>query len=205
MTDKINIAAIGSKTIHIPIVGTSPLIVHRFSEKAKKQMLDAQQGVKTPKEPRDPQKEYEDAHYYLKDGRCGVPATAFKGAMVSGARFFGKDVSMVLVKQTIFVHGETGKPGHGQLVAIEGESYMVEDVVRINNGKSTDLRYRPYFDEWRAIVPVTYVEASFTQDSVVSLLDAAGLGVGIGEWRPGKSGGPYGQFRIDETREVVTI
>jgi len=30
----------------VPIVGLTPLIVHQWSEKAKRQMLDAQQGVK---------------------------------------------------------------------------------------------------------------------------------------------------------------
>ena len=40
-----------------------PLIVNRFSEKAKRQMLDAMQGRKTPKQPKDPKAEYEAAFY----------------------------------------------------------------------------------------------------------------------------------------------
>ena len=49
MTDAIEINKIASETISVPIVGTMPLIVHNFSEKSKRQMLDAQQGRKTPK------------------------------------------------------------------------------------------------------------------------------------------------------------
>lgn len=51
---------------------------------------------------------------------------------------------------------------------------------------------------------ITYVKASFTQGSVLSLLDAAGLGVGVAEWRPEKNG-DFGQFRIDETRDVEVL
>ena len=59
----IEIARIGTETLRVPIIGTMPLIVHNFSAKAKRQMLDAQQGRKTPKEARDPQAEYEAAFY----------------------------------------------------------------------------------------------------------------------------------------------
>src|ERR1044072_7790027 len=64
--DKIQVEALS-----VPILGTSPLIVHRFSEKAKRQMLDAMQGRKTPKEVKDPQAEYEAAFYRFPDGGSG--------------------------------------------------------------------------------------------------------------------------------------
>lgn len=35
-SDVIEIHEIGAETIRVPIVGTAPLIVHRFSEKATK-------------------------------------------------------------------------------------------------------------------------------------------------------------------------
>jgi hypothetical protein len=198
----VQIDRIDAETIQVPIIGTTPLIVHRFSEKAKRQMLDNMQGKRTPKQAKDPEAEYQAAFYNLKDGRYGFPAVGVKQAMVSATRLFGKDVSMVLVRQTIFVHGE---PGDDQqpLVPVEGEPVMREDVVTVGRGGS-DLRYRPMFSEWRADVQITYVKASFTRGSVLTLLDAAGLGVGIGEWRPEKNG-DFGQFKIDETRDVEVI
>lgn len=197
----VQIDRIDAETIQVPILGTTPLIVHRFSEKAKKKMLDNMQGKHSPKEAKNPEAEYEAAFYRLKDGRHGFPSVGFKQAMVSATRLFGKDVSMVLVRQTIFVHGE---PGADQpLVAIEGEPIMREDVVAVNRG-GHDLRYRPEFSDWRADVVITYVKASFTRGSVLTLLDAAGLGVGIGEWRPEKNG-DFGQFKIDDTRDVEVI
>ena len=48
MSESIRIDKIDAETVQIPILGTSPLIVNKFSEKAKRKMLDAMQGRKTP-------------------------------------------------------------------------------------------------------------------------------------------------------------
>jgi hypothetical protein len=45
-TAQVVIDKIDAETIKVPIVGTTPLIIHRFSEKAKRQMLDNMQGRK---------------------------------------------------------------------------------------------------------------------------------------------------------------
>lgn len=193
---------IARETIAVPIVGTAPLMVHRFSEKAKKQMLDAMQGRKTPKQNKDPEAEFEAAFHRLKDGRYGFPAVGFKQATVGGARFYGKDVTMTALKQFLFFHGEPGQDKKA-LVPIIGEPEMSEDVVRVNRG-GTDLRYRPVFDEWSATLVITYVTSALTRGSVLSLVDAGGLGVGVGEWRPEKDG-DLGTYEVDQTKDVEVL
>lgn len=192
---------IDAETIHVPILGMTPLIVHRFSEKAKRQMLDAMQGRKSPKQPKNPEEEYEAAYYRLKDGNPGFPALAFKAATVGGARFYS-GVTMTALKQFMFFRGEPGNDGQ-QLVRIDGEGHMREDVVRVGRG-GTDLRYRPEFSEWQTTLEVIYVKSALTRNSVLSLIDAGGLGVGVGEWRPEKDG-DFGTYRIDPTREVEVV
>lgn len=198
----VQIDRIAAETIQIPIIGTSPLIVSRFSEKAKRQMLDNMQGKKTPKQSRNPEAEYEAAFYRLKDGRYGAPAVAFKQATVAAARFYGKDVTMTALKQTMFFRGEVGEDGQ-QLFAIEGEPQMREDVVTVGRG-GTDLRYRPEFPEWSTAITVTYVTSALSRGSVLSLVDAGGLGVGVGEWRPERNG-DFGTYQIDGTRDVEVL
>jgi len=200
-TEQINIDKIGRETLHVPIIGTSPLITHRFSEKAKRLMLDNMQGRKSPKSVKNPEEEYEAAFYRLKDGRYGFPALAFKSATVGGARFY-HGLTMTSLKQTIFFNGEPGSDGQ-QLIAIDGEPNMREDVVRVNRG-GTDLRYRPEFREWSATLEVLYVTSLLTRASVLSLIDAGGMGVGVGEWRPEKDG-DFGTYQIDPTRNVEVI
>jgi len=197
----INIDRIAAETMRVPIIGTTPLVVHRFSEKAKRQMLDAMQGRKTPKLAKDPQAEYEAAFYKFDDGGYGFPVTAFKQATVGGARFYS-GVTMRELKQYMFFRGEIGVDGQS-LARIEGEPRMREDVVRVGRG-GTDLRYRPEFMEWRTELLVTYVTSSLTRQSVLSLIDAGGMGVGVGEWRPERDG-DFGTYRIDPDRSVEVV
>lgn len=197
----IQIDKIAAETLRVPILGTTPLIVHRFSEKAKRQMLDAMQGRKSPKQPKDPQAEYEAAFYRFADGGSGIPVIAFKAATVGGARFYSQ-VTMTALKQFLFMRGEFGIDGQ-QLARIEGEARMREDVVRVNRGGS-DLRYRPEYPEWRTLLTVTYVTSALTRNSVLSLIDAGGMGVGVGEWRVEKDG-DFGTYRIDPDREIEVV
>lgn len=200
---QVQIDKIAAETIRVPILGTTPLIVHRFSEKAKRQMLDAMQGRKSPKESKNPEAEYDAAFYRTKDDRYGFPVVAFKQATVGAARFYPRNsVTMTALKQFLFIRGEIGVDGQG-LAIIEGEPHMREDVVRVGRG-GTDLRYRPEFSEWSTALEVTYVTSALTRSSVLSLIDAGGMGVGVGEWRPERDG-DFGTYRIDPTRQVEVI
>jgi hypothetical protein len=201
---EIQISRIGTETVRVPIIGTMPLIVHNFSDKSKRQMLDAQQGRKSPKQARDPEAEYEAAFYRSKDG-YGFPVTAFKAATVGAARFYGKDVQMTSLRQFIFMRGEISEKDPQALVEITGEPRMREDVVRLGGpSRSADLRYRPEFSEWSTVLEITYVVSSLSRDSVLSLVDAGGLGIGVGEWRPEKRG-EFGTYAIDQTKETEVI
>ena len=200
---QIAIQRIGTETVRVPLIGTSPLIVHKFSEKAKRQMLDAAQGRKTPKQAKDPEAEYEASFYRHDDGGYGFPVIAFKAATVGAARFYGKSVPMTALRQFVFMDAELSKVDGMKLVRLSGEPHMREDVCRVGMG-SADLRYRPEFTEWSTSVDVTFVTAMLTRDSVLSLIDAGGMGVGVGEWRPEKKG-DFGTYRIDDARDIEVL
>lgn len=200
---QVSINKIGTETLRVPIVGTAPLIVHKFSEKAKRQMLDAMQGRKSPKEPKNPEAEFEAAFYRHDDGGYGFPVIAFKAATVGAARFYGKSVSMTALRQFVFMDAEFSKTDGQKLARIVGSPHMREDVTRVGMG-GTDLRYRPEFTEWSTSLEITYVETMLTRDSVLSLIDAGGMGVGVGEWRPEKKG-DFGTYRIDETQDIEVL
>ncbi len=203
-TEQLEISRIDTETLHVPIVGTAPLIVHKFSEKAKRQMLDRQQNNTTPRQPREPDTEYEAAFYRL-NGGYGFPVTAFKAATVSAARFYGKDVKMTELRQFIFMKGEIGPEDPQALVQIVGEPRMREDVVRLGGyGSSCETRYRPEFPEWTTTLEVIFVRSCISRQSVLSLIDAGGLGIGVGDWRPEKRG-EFGTYAIDLDREVQVV
>jgi hypothetical protein len=200
---QVAISRIGTERLRVPILGTAPLIVHKFSEKSKRQMLDAMQGRKTPKQPKEPATEYEAACYRLDDGGYGFPVIAFKAASVSACRLFGKAMPMTTARQCVFLDAEFSKRDGQKLARLAGTPHMREDVVRVGMG-GTDLRYRPEFTEWSTTIDVTYVKSMVTRESVLSLIEAGGLTVGVGEWRPEKKG-DFGTYQIDETRDVEVL
>ena len=143
----------------VPIRGTAPLIVNRWSEKAKAQMLSAQQtSARAKKSPKDPLAEFTASRYRLNDDQDGFPATAFKAAIVHAARLFDKSLTQVIMKQTVIVAGI----GAEQLVPIAGEITMREDTPRNANGVA-DLRYRAQYWPWSATLDVMCVEGQFDQ------------------------------------------
>lgn len=185
--------------ISIPIVGVSPLIPHRWSEKAKAMMLDKQQAegksVRAKKAPKDPEKEAHEATYWLDDGTPGVPATAFKSALVDGCRFFDA-VTMTDIRRMVYVAG-TQNVNNETLVPIFGELTLTEDTPRNATGVA-DLRYRNYIWPWRTIVTVRFPSSVISAESILALLDAGGRS-GVGDWRPSSpksNTGTFGTFRV---------
>lgn len=198
----ITIPKIEAQTVQVPIVGTAPLIVHAWSQKAKQQMLDAQQGRKTRvKQDRDPQADYLASLYHTADGGYGFPVLGFKAATVGAARFFD-GVKMTELRQFIFMSGVPSADGSQLLVPIVGEPKMREDMVRV--GMGTDLRYRGEFTDWSAVLVITFVATALSVESLVSLIDAGGMGVGVGEWRPEKRG-QNGTYEVDSSRDVEMV
>lgn len=186
-TANIKLAPIERLSAQIDIVGTSPLIVHRWSEKAKRMMLDAQQGRKTPKQPKDPVSDYEESMYLFEDGRHGFPTIGFKAATVTGAgRAFGKAVKMTELRIALsFIHDGIGVGGE-MLTRITGEPSMREDMVRVGMG-TADLRYRAQYTDWAARLTILYIPHLIDLETVVALVNAGGMN-GVGEWRPEKDG-----------------
>jgi hypothetical protein len=188
----IRLKKIERATATVEVVGTAPLIVHRFDEKAKAMMLAGMQSkTRTRKPPKDPEAEFERSMYRFPDGGHGFPAVGFKAAMVDSARVF-EGVKMTELRACIQVIGE----GSEQLVRIESaDPRMREDAVRLG-GSSADLRYRAEYTDWKAVLTVNFVPSMLSPESVYALVDAAGLG-GIGEWRPSKAKtGIYGTFQV---------
>lgn len=209
----ISIKQLDAETLAVPIIGTAPLIMHNWSEKSRKMMLDAMQGKKNPKEIKNPQAEYEASMYRIYQeptGRSrtpveayGFPVIAFKAATTSAARFFDKSISMTALRQFLYFKGVITKADSQELVEIVGRPEMREDPVKVGvSGR--DLRYRAQFWPWSATLTVTYVKNSIDRESVLSLIDAGGLGVGVGEWRPERNGA-FGTYQIDQARKVKVL
>jgi hypothetical protein len=174
--------------IRIRLVGDTPLICHRWSEKAKKQILNKQMGTADAgKAHKDPDADYRESLYPLPGGGYGFPAIAFKNAAVTACTSLGKAITKVAARQAFHVMGE--------LVPIEGEPRMREDMVRVGMG-TADIRFRGEFPEWSATITVRFNARVLSAEQIVNLFNIAGFAVGIGEWRSEKDG-QYGLFHVE--------
>lgn len=187
-TKEVGVLAIKQVSTTIKIRGTSSLITHCWSEKAKKQMRDKQQKLaKTAKEAKDPKADFEGAKYKDAKGRDCVPSLAFKNAIVSAARF-SDDLKMTVLRGALFIPGE--------LLPIKfSECTMREDMVRVGMG-TADLRYRPEYHDWSIDLPIVFNAHVVSAAQVLNLLRLAGFSVGICEWRPEKNG-QHGRFDVE--------
>lgn len=200
---EITLKRIGRAEASITIEGTAPLIVNKFSSKARQQMLDKQMGRTVQRQPKSPEELYQASLYPMSGDRYGFPATAFKAAIVDGCRYFkGSKITMTAAKQMIFVKGE----GTEMLVPIDGVPKMREDTVRNATGVA-DIRFRGEFWPWKTRLDIVYVPSMIDVSSILALVDAAGMG-GVGEWRPASKEsktGMYGTWRVpdQDVKEVM--
>ena len=187
---KAQLHELDKRLVRLTVKGTTPLIVHAWSEKAVK-MMEAvqQQKAKVGREPKNPDAEYEACFYRTEDGRYGVPARAFKKAMVQAATSIDdKRFAKTKIRQVLFVQGDILP------LEIATEPNKRCDTVRLN-GKTADLRYRPEFKDWSVTLTIEYNAQAVSLEQVVNLLNLAGFAVGIGEWRPEKDGN-NGRFEV---------
>lgn len=179
------------------IKGLSPLIHHKWSEKSKEMMRYKHAGKKTKsREVRDPKQEGIDATHYTEDGKYGIFAGAVKRSIINAAH---KDIGIekTLVRKSLFVVCDD----RNNVIPMDcDEPVIQEDVVRVGQG-STDLRYRPYFYKWAADITCEIDAEMLRVDDLLTLVDRAGFGVGLHEFRPEKSG-DFGRFQIDNSRKV---
>lgn len=202
---RISLKRVEYQVITVPVVGVTPLIQQKFSEKAKGMMRDKQMGtaVRAKKEAKNPEADAMAATYWIEEGKlAGIPAVAFKAAIVRACKAFD-GLAMTDARTLFFVHGI---PVEGDvLVPIENcEWQMREDTPRVGMGVA-DLRYRNQFWPWSATLRIEFAPSLIDAESVLALVEQAGRG-GVGEWRPSSpksNTGIYGQFRIDDTREIA--
>lgn len=206
-TVSVEIPQLKMETAVIHVVGDTPLIVHKWSEKAKKEIRDKQmKKASTKKEAKDPVADFIDTLYWL-DGepeektqegfekaiaagaRFGFPATGFKQCAIMGAYRLGADIKTTVAKAAIIIPCE--------YIEIKGKAVtMREDMVKVGGiSKVADIRYRAQIEEWEADIPVKYVSSVLSLEQVINLFNLGGFACGVGEWRNEKNG-VFGSFHV---------
>jgi hypothetical protein len=194
---EISIVALEEGVMTFCILGTSPLIFNRMSEKAKQQLLAPEKktaAAKAGSAKHDPIAEFRASPYRMKNPEAptalAVLPTMFKQAMCTAAlRTPGGNKTLT-----------------EQLVRVDWENLPVYGVPKVfcaitrsaDMNKTPDVRTRAILPEWACYFTVRFQKPILRNQVIIDLLATAGRVAGIGDWRQEKGSGSFGSFTIVE-------
>ena len=209
-TEVIEIRPIEIKKVTVRVVGDTPLIMHAWSEKAKRMMLEAQMGIAKgkKKEVKNPADDFIRSMYWLtpmpEDGtmesfeeaiangaRFGFPVTAFKQAAISAAYRMGWAKDKMSMRGAFYIDSDE----NGMIEIHSDTPEIREDMVKVGMG-TADIRYRGEFKNWYADLTISYnANGQYSLENIVNIINAGGYVCGVGEWRPERDG-QNGMFHV---------
>lgn len=205
----IELKTIEKKATTITIVGDTPLLMRKFSEKAKQQLLDLQtKKAKATKTAREPWADMIDGLNWLtpmpedkteqgfnkainEGARFGFPSVGLKQAAISAAYRAGLSKNKVELQGLFHIDDE--------FIEIKGIPEMRQDYVKIPKTGAADLAFRGEFKQWESTFTITYIDGIYSLEQILNFINLGGFTVGIGEWRPEK-GGNFGRFHIKSSK-----
>lgn len=197
----IDIMTVDHGEITFCILGTTPTICHRLSQKGLQELL-MPKGKKTSAEKKgslkhDPLAEFRAAPYLSEDPKSATLlqhlSSMFKGALRSAALDIpGANKSQI--GRLTWVNGER--------IDLYGVPELFMSVTRSSDmNKTPDVRTRAIVPKWACRVTVSFVKPILNETAISNLLAFAGISQGIGDWRPQKGAGTYGQFKLVDAND----
>ena len=193
----------------IKIKGTTPLIMHSGDGLNPRHPLAIEKAEITRKRGGN-RTEADDARlatiecyqgFWLDEsGKPTIPAPAFRAAIETAARKYkqGPQVREGLVVLETAFHYDEDRYGKDIEELTEKTAFTVGVVVQ----RSRTLRTRPRFEPpWGATALIDADEELIDRDQLTRWLTVAGKRIGIGDWRPEKSG-VHGRFDVLEVTAV---
>lgn len=183
-------------SLSVKILGVTPLVCNRMSEKAARELLQpggrksAAQKMSSLKH--DPIAEFRASPYTDKDPNSPtlivLPAVMFKAAMgVAALDIPGATKSRI--GRLTYVDGS--------YVPVWGDVQLMMSIVRdASINKTPDVRTRAVLVRWATELTVTFVKPIINETSVFNLIVASGMTAGVGDWRIEKGHGNFGSFEV---------
>lgn len=179
------------------LLGRSPFIFHRMSEKARQSLLYPRAGrmgtaEKATNLKHSPLEEYQDSVYRFRDDdhptRLKFPSNAIKKAVANAALDIPGAAKTEIGRLVVAQWQDLEMFGRPEL------GMMVVRMAGIQ--KTPDIRTRAILPKWATRVTLKYMMPKLNYQSIANLLAAAGMIVGIGDGRQEKGTFSFGQFEI---------
>jgi hypothetical protein len=194
--DVIYVTQIERSAVRVVLVGTTPMVCNRQSEKTKHDLLFPK-GKKSSAEKagslkHDPLAEFRSSPHTFADNEAltliSIPAAAPKRALASAA---------------LDMPGAR-KAQIGRLAWIPGEYLPVFGVPKIflagvrnsDMNHTPDIRSRAIIPAWALRLTVEFASPILNPTTILNLMSAAGIYIGLGDGRNEKGALSYGQFEV---------
>jgi hypothetical protein len=194
-SSEVDIIQISRGVVEVCVIGRSPLICNRMSEKAKRTLLfpppkmnaaDRETNLK-----HDPLQEFRDSPYTnINDGPTRLQAlgTWFKKGAMSAALDL-PTMKKAQIGRRIYVQQDR--------IDLYGIPQIMLATVRNSDIKgSPDIRSRAILPRWACKLSIIFSVPLVRQGEVLKLFGAAGIIAGAGDWRVEKGSGSYGQYEL---------
>jgi hypothetical protein len=208
-TEAVSIAPLDFRIAEFHIVGLTPLLINRFSQKAILQMMEAQQAggtakAKKKREPKDFEQLFEDAKHVSEEGWEGIHAGAFRNGAISACRTCGVVMTRAKLAFSVLEDGIDRVDGTPLVRLLnkagDGPAVAENHIAPTRNATGVvDLRARPMYREWSAKLRIEYDAGMFSLSDLANLITRLGRQVGIGEGRPdskNSAGIGFGKFTL---------
>jgi hypothetical protein len=192
---EISVVTLVEGEMHFCILGTSPLVFNRLSEKAKRELLFPQKKTTASKAAtmkHDPVAEFRASPYRMLDPEAptllAVLPTMFKQAMGTAA------LCTPGAKRTDI----------DRLVRVNWENLPCFGIPKLfcaitrsaDMNRTPDVRTRAILPEWACKFSVRFEKPLLREQTIADLLSAAGRVAGICDWRQEKGSGSFGSFKL---------
>ena len=180
--------------VTIAVLGESPFIARRMSQKAKGELTLGGRGRKSivvrSTVKHDPLAEFLEAPYTRPPGSPTYIAhlgSAFKAALATAA-LDSDGIKKTQIERLVYVEQD--------YVPIYGIPQVFMSIVRSADiNRTPDVRTRAIIARWAAVFSVSYTLPLINGTALLNLMDAAGHTSGMGDWRV-QHGGSYGRFSV---------
>ena len=192
---EVQIVQVAKGQVDFCILGTSPIVLNRMSEKARRELLlprkktaaDRAQSLK-----HNPYDEFKASPYINHDEKGPTYlqhlASAFKGA-VAAAALDVPGSSKAQIGRLCWVEGER--------VDLYGIPELFMAIVRsADMNKTPDVRTRAIVPKWACRISISFSKPILNETAITNLLAFAGFSQGTGDGRNGKGKLTYGSFEI---------
>jgi hypothetical protein len=199
-TAEIEIMQINTNEVRFNLVGTTPLIMHRFDQKAWRELLLPSKRKNTAEREttlkHDPIAEFRGAIYRSREARAPTVIHLPCGMLHKAIGQAALDIPGAAKSQIMRLTSVITPTVH-----LYGIPMLGADMVREGMSKTPNVRIRPYFREWACEISFRYIADLVQEKQIAALLGAAGHIVGVGDWR-GEKGGSFGRFRVAEENDI---